>query len=129
MSKTVSLEGLGAAIADELTLYHTNVITAVDREAQLAAKELVSITKATAPRGHRGQFRRNISSKLKHKSNRGSTYVWYVKAPDYRLTHLLVHGHATRSGGRTKSNPFLANALASVLPKFTKNVEEALKNG
>lgn len=56
------------------------------------------------------------------------SYVWHVKAPDYRLTHLLVHGHATKDGGRTKGNPFLANALAQVLPEYERKVEEVLRN-
>ena len=54
-------------------------------------------------------------------------HIWYVKAPDHRLTHLLVHGHATRNGGRTKPDPFLHNALADVLPEYEKAVEEAVK--
>ena len=54
-------------------------------------------------------------------------YIWYVKAPDHRLTHLLVHGHATRNGGRTKANPFLKNALDDVLPEYERAVEEAVK--
>ena len=45
----------------------------------------------------------------------------------HRLTHLLVHGHATRNGGRTKANPFLKNALDAVLPEYERAVEEAVK--
>jgi hypothetical protein len=55
-------------------------------------------------------------------------FIWHVKAPDYRLTHLLVKGHATKDGGRTKANPFLQNALDQVLPEYEKEVEEAVKS-
>ena len=130
MAKTVKLEDLGAAIQEELTVYHRDVLERVDTLSAQAAKSLVKKTKATAPKGKRnGRYRKSISSKLVRKTDRGSTYAWYVKAPEYRLTHLLVKGHATRDGGRTKANPFLANAVDQVLPQYERDVEEALKNG
>ena len=55
-------------------------------------------------------------------------YIWHVKAPDHRLTHLLVHGHATRNGGRTKADPFLQNALDTVLPEYETAVKEAVQS-
>ena len=124
----VTVTGLGDAIRQTLTLYHQDVNEAIDECSKNAAKDLVKKTKATAPVGYRGSFKRNISSKQLTKSLNGSTYVWYVKAPDYRLTHLLVHGHETRDGGRTDGNPFLQNALDSVLPEYIRAVEEAVKN-
>lgn len=129
MAKTIKPGDIGAAIERELTLYHQDVTKKVDKLSESAAKDLVKKTKATAPVGARGSFKKNIASKQVVKGKRGSTYAWYVKAPDYRLTHLLVHGHATRDGGRTKADPFLQNAVDEVLPKYEKDVEEVLKNG
>lgn len=129
MAKTVKLEDLGDAIAEELTLYHSNVTERVNELSEQAAKELVQRTKPTAPVGARGSFKKNIASKQNKKSRNGNTYAWYVKAPDYRLTHLLVRGHETRDGRRTKADPFLQDAVDVVLPKYEKDVEEAIKNG
>lgn len=126
--KTVKIEDLGAAISEELTIYHTGIIEAQDAAGEKAIKELAKLTKATAPKD-RGEFRKAISSKRLEKTDRGSKHVWYVKAPHYRLTHLLVHGHAKRDGGRTKADPFLRKALDQVLPEYEKDVEEALQNG
>lgn len=132
MSEVIKIEALSDAIAGALDEYHENVITALDNASEQAVKDLVTLTKATAPTGNRGSYRRHIASKEVTRSlgkNRGKTFAWYVKPPDHRLTHLLVHGHATKNGGRTKSNPFLQNAMDQVTPKYINNVEEALKNG
>lgn len=118
------------ALGKLLDNYHQDVLDKVDEASEKAVKSLVKKTKATAPVGARhGQFKKNIASKRLEKTRNGSTYAWYVKAPDYRLTHLLVHGHATVKGGRTRADPFLENALAEVLPEYEKEVKEAIKGG
>lgn len=127
MAKSIKPENLGAALEKELTVYHQNVVERIEIVGAEAAKKLVKLTRATAPEGARKQFRRSIASKVLKKGLNGSTYVWYVKPPDHRLTHLLVHGHATRDGGRTKASPFLQNALEIVLPEYEKAVKEAVK--
>ena len=128
MAKTVKAEDLGAVIGEELTIYHQDVLDAVNAAGDKAIKALVKKTRATAPVGARGSFKRSISSKTET-GKRGNKYYWYVKPPDHRLTHLLVHGHVTKDGGRTKADPFLANALEEVKPEYERDVEEALKNG
>lgn len=128
MAKNIKPDALGRAIEQELTIYSKAVIEGLDKESADAVKKLVKLTKATAPKGARGSFKESISSKLLQKSSRGSKYVWYVKPPDHRLTHLLVHGHATKDGGRTKADPFLENALAQVLPEFENKVKEVIEN-
>lgn len=129
MAKTIKPVDLGAIIKQELTLYHQDVTQRINNLSKGAASKLAKLTRVTAPVGNRGDFRKSIASKLLKTGRGGDTYVWYVKAPNYRLTHLLVHGHATRDGGRTRGNPFLHNAVNEVLPEYEKNVEEALKNG
>ena len=128
MSRRVSLEDLGAAITDELTTYHKEVTDRVNEVTGTTIKELVKKTKATAPKGIRGSFKKNIASKVEDAGHGMKRGIWYVKAPDHRLTHLLVHGHATKDGGRTAGDPFLANALDQVLPDYEKEIEEAVRN-
>lgn len=127
MANTVKPDDLGAAIAKELEIYHKDVITRINQCSEEAVKALVKKTKATAPK-KTGRFRRNIASKVLEKGSRGDRYVWYVKAPDHRLTHLLVNGHEKRGGGRVKGDPFLQNALNEVLPAYETAIEEAVKN-
>lgn len=127
MAKTVKPGDLGKAIEEELTIYHKDVTERVNNLSAEAVKSLVKKTKATAPK-RTGSFRKNIAGKVLEKSPRGDKYVWYVKAPDHRLTHLLVHGHAKQKGGRVKGHPFLKNALDAVLPAYEQAVEEAVKS-
>lgn len=126
---TVTPDKLKRAIEQELTIYGEEVNESLREVTRHSMAKLVSLTKKTAPRGHRGTFRRNIAGDFAGlaKSSRTIRATWYVKAPEHRLTHLLVHGHATRNGGRTKPDPFLANALAEVLPEYEQAVKEALK--
>lgn len=126
MAKTVKPDKLGETLAKELGIYHEQITTRVNLCSAEAAKELVQKTKAKAPKKS-GDFRKAIASKLFKRSPGGDTYVWYVKAPKHRITHLLVHGHAKRNGGRVKGDPFLHNALEEVLPDYEKNIEEAIK--
>lgn len=129
MANGIQPEALGRAIEQELTVYHDKVVAEIDKAARKSARRLVEMTQASAPVGKRGKFKNSIASKQLEKTNRGSTYVWYVKPPDHRLTHLLVKGHATRNGGRTRANPFLTDAVDKVLPEFEQTVEDILKNG
>ena len=126
----------GAAMEQALELYAKDVQDGIIQVTEESMRDLVKKTKATAPKGRRqGQFKKNITADYQElrrvKKLRGRTIraTWYVKAPDYRLTHLLVHGHATKDGGRTRANPFLQNALDSVLPEYEKGIEEVLKHG
>lgn len=127
MANKVKPSNLGAAISHELTNYGAEILSKVDEVSKTAVKALEKETKATAPK-KTGNFRKSISSKLKEKTLFSSTYVWYVKAPYYRLTHLLVHGHALPDGSRTKGNPFLENALNHVLGEFERDLKEAISS-
>ena len=124
MSKRIKPEALGAAIRQELTTYHKGVVERTDDAGRRAIKKLEKLTKASAPVGDRGKFRRSITSQ-EIPGPRGATFVWGAKAPHHRLTHLVVHGHAKVNGGRTKGNTFLKNALDVVLPEYEKDVREA----
>ena len=127
MAKTIKPAALADALEQELTIYHKDVTERLHEAGADAVKKLVKLTKGTAPVGARGDFKRNITSKVLEKNDRGSVHVWFVRSPDHRLTHLLVHGHATKDGGRTEANPFLRNALDIVLPEYEQAAKEAVK--
>ena len=122
-----------------LTVYSEELNEKLRVITQESMKQLVKETKATAPRGRREKkdsYRQHISGDYRgtKKSSRGLkgqdvNAIWYVKAPDYRLTHLLIHGHATKDGGRTRANPFLQNARDRVVAEYEQKVQEAMQDG
>lgn len=129
MANTINPGDLSDAISSELKLYAKDIQERCAKAGEASIKELVKRTKATAPVGKRkyDHFKDSISYK-KFSERIGSTrYVWYVKAPNYRLTHLLVNGHQTRNGGRTRANPFLRNALDEILPQYEQSIKEAIQ--
>lgn len=123
---TISTDKLSAEIHRQLGLYQQEVLEAVNDAGARAIKKLVKLTRDSAP-VRTGRYYQAITSQTTNQPS-GNRYVWGVKAPHYRLTHLLVKGHPTSNGGRTNGDPFLANALDIVLPEYEKEVEEALKN-
>jgi len=128
MAKTIKPLEIGDAITKELETYRKKVVDRVNLASQEAATELVKRTKQTAPK-RSGAFRRHIACQESEQIPGGTKkFVWYVKAPHHRLTHLLVHGHAKKNGGRVKGDPFLENALNEVRPKYENALEEAIKN-
>lgn len=127
MAKTIKPADLGDAIQRELTTYSEGVAERVNAAGKTAAEKLRKLTKATAPVAS-GDFRKHIAVKEVDAGHGTKKYIWHVKAPDHRLTHLLVHGHATKNGGRTKGDPFLKNALETVLPEYEQAVKEAVQN-
>lgn len=135
----VQASDLSAVLEAQLSKYNQDVNEQLAEVVDQSITKLVKLTKASAPRGKReGQFAKNIAAdkrELKRAKSqmhaglhgRVVSATWYVKAPDYRLTHLIVHGHDKKGGGRTRANPFLKNAVDQVLPEYEQAVQEVFK--
>lgn len=129
MSKaTIKPSDLADALADQLGLYQEEVIEELNACGEAAVEELVKLTKESAP-DRTGAFKRAITYTATATPSGVKRFTWGAKAPEYRKTHLLVNGHEGPNGSRVPGDPFLENALDVVLPKYEKNVEEALTNG
>lgn len=122
----ITPDKLAKALGEELVFYHEDVLEKLRGATREALADLVRKTRKTAPK-QTGDFAKSIAGDFRGLA-RGNSRVeatWYVRAPHYRLTHLLVHGHQTPTG-RTRPDPFLENALDEVLPAYEAAIEEAL---
>lgn len=118
---------LGRDLGRILSTYSQEVTDRVNEAGQQSMRKIVRLSKANAPVGERGAFKRHIAMAEVPAARGAKRYVWHVKAPEYRLAHLLAHGHATVNGGRTRADPFLRNAVNAVLPEYEAAVEEAIR--
>lgn len=129
MAKSISPSELGAAITEQLTAYREGVVERINAAGKKAVKKLVALTRKTATI-RTGRYIRSIThAETVNPVTGDMEYTWGVKSPFYRLTHLLVNGHATADGGRTPGDPFLENALNTVMPEYEQDVEEAISDG
>ena len=127
MAKSIKPDQLAVALQEQLTIYRKEVTEGVNDAGREAMKKLIKLTKDNAPVGERGKFKKAIAMKEEDAGHGSKRFIWHVRAPEYRLTHLLAHGHLTRDGRRTKADPFLKNAVDLVLPEYEQAVEEAIK--
>lgn len=128
MTGIISVDQLSTAISEELENYNRSVIRGTKDEAKKAMDRLVRETKANAP-ARRPRYKNSITSRKEWESALGIGYIWYVKGSEYRLSHLLENGHATRNGGRTRAYRFIKNASDPILDDYVTAVEEVCKNG
>lgn len=127
MPKSIQPHDLGDAVKEMLTQYRKDVIERANAAGLKAVKKLVKQTKATVPKDQ-GDYAKSITYTKEDLFTGDTEYTWGAKAPHHRLTHILVHGHATLNGGRVDGHTFLEDALETVLPEYEKEVEEAINN-
>lgn len=129
MSKQlIQIGELNKAISGILEEYNAEVVSGLKLTTKQAMKDLVDISKDTAPVGGRAKhYRDSIASKTLSENDKGITKLWYVKGSDYRLTHLLNNGHALRDGGRYPGTNFLGKAVDTVVEQYLQKIEEVLQ--
>ena len=123
------IDNLSEAIMNELKLYSSGVNERVKEINDECMSEFVKDTKRDAPKGSRNKFYKNITSKTTYETQREKINTWYVKDPEYRLTHLIKNGHATRNGGRTRANDFISSNYEKMEKEYETKVKEAVENG
>jgi hypothetical protein len=126
----INVDELSEAINNALTEYNENVVIGLKKQTNRAMNDLVKNTKADAPVGKREKhYRDHITQRTESETKFGIEKMWYVKSPDYRLSHLLEYGHATRDGGRTKAYGFIKKNTDRIIDWYLPMIEEIIKNG
>lgn len=123
----ITIEELDEEISNVLTMYSDDITNQIKAATESSMKELVKVTKATAPVGRsKHHYRDSIKSKTVDNDYRKFSKLWYVDGSDYRLTHLLNDGHALRDGGRYEGTQFLDKAEDLVIKKYERTVEDII---
>lgn len=126
----IDIDQLAAEIARGLAEYSQDVVEKVNVSSEAVGKAAVKRLKQTSPkRPGSGKYAKSWAIKTEPEVGQPAKRVIHVKAPHYRLTHLLEKGHAKKGGGRVEGIPHIRPAEEEVIREFTREVEEAIKRG
>lgn len=126
MASTIDIDQLASEIAESLSEYSKEVVEKVDISSERAAKETVKNLKATSPK-KTGKYSKSWKKKTEKQPAQPNNHIIYNQ--EGWKTHLLENGHAKRGGGRVEGIPHIKPAEQQVIEEFTKEVEEAIRNG
>ena len=128
----INIDQLAAEIAKELSKYSQEVVEKVNISSEKVGKAAVKQLKRTSPRRPPpigGKYAKSWTMKTEKEFGQPHRRIIHAKAPHYRLTHLLEHGHAKVGGGRVEGKPHIRPAEEMVIREFMAEVEEAIKRG
>ena len=127
VADNITIDQLGEAIQAQLSTFETSVREGVKKAVDETMDELVKESKKNAQaRPGSGRYKRSIGAVVGENNMMSYSKVWRVKAPHYRLAHLLDKGHATRNGGQYSGNAHVTNAERHAVDAFQRRIEEVI---
>jgi len=124
----IKIDQLAGEIAKELAKYSQEVVEKVNISSEKIGKEAVKQLRQTSPK-KTGKYAKSWTMTTERAVGQPHRRIIHAKAPHYRLTHLLEHGHAKRGGGRVEGKPHIRPAEEMVIREFMAEVEEAIERG
>jgi hypothetical protein len=125
---TIKIDQLASEIAKELSKFSQEVVEKVNISSEKVGKAAVKQLKQTSPKRY-GNYAKSWTMKTEPEVGQPHKRIVHVKAPHYRLAHLLEYGHAKVGGGRVEGRPHIRPAEEEVIREFTREIEEAIKRG
>jgi hypothetical protein len=132
MPEKITIDAVPKAISDALAGYRTGAGAAVKRAVDRCAKEMDQEIRVNAVfRRGSGAYLKAFQLKTVFEDEQNKRVRWQVKAPHYRLTHLLEHGHRIvdrnhRLHGTTKPVPHIAYGEALAQRRLPELIEEEM---
>lgn len=126
-TNNISITKLSSEIQKILQQNAGKITDRVKILAKDTAEDLTKNTKRDSPVRTK-EYKKHITNKKIKETSTSAIYKWYVKDPEYRLTHLIANGHAKRNGGRVEGNFPLAKNVTEAEKKFVHGVKEIIKN-
>lgn len=123
---------LAAAIQKDLTLYSKSVTDGTKEAVKRISKEMLQNIKSDAKAsGFQGgaDYINAMALKNDYENANGIKKTWYVKAPFYRLAHLLEYGHATANGGRARAFPHIKKNEEQANERLEKEIKDIIRKG
>ena len=136
MSNVVSVDQFEKAINKYLNEYHEDINEDVRNVAKTITNEAKAELISKSPKSDHdvilkggevhtaGSYARGWTISTQTSKNVHTKKIW--NKTDYRLTHLLEFGHATRNGGRAKAIPHVRPTEEKYLKKFEKELEKEI---
>lgn len=123
----ITIDQLSDAIQARLDTFETSVREGVKKAVDESMDEMVKETKNTAQK-RTGNYKKKIGATVGEDTLMKYSKVWHVKAPDYRLAHLLNNGHALRNSGRYAGNQHVTDAANHAVESFQHKLEEVIRD-
>ena len=128
MAESINVDKLAAQIARELKMFSGEVVDKVNASSERVGKAAVKRLKQTSPKDS-GDYRKSWTMTTEKAVGQPHNRIVHARAPHYRLTHLLEHGHAKVNGGRVDPRPHIRPAEEEVIKQFVAEIEEAIERG
>ena len=128
MGKTIKPDELANTITQYLDIALEDYTKIMKEVIDETAQKVVEETKEHIT-FHDKVYSKSIALTDEFDTKRSKKKLWYVKAPHYRLTHLLEFGHVTRNGTtRSKAYPHVRYGQEYVTEHFADDLKEKIEN-
>ena len=128
-TRKVDPDHLGEAIDEILTEYANTVTKDVKSAVEATGKMAAETAQAYASRIGRGKYAKSIKAKTMSSTDFETSVTVY--STQYRIAHLLEHGHVVKVAGKvvgmTRAFPHFQPAEAMAEATLPKKVEQAIK--
>lgn len=132
MAKKVTPDQLGDVLNEIFAEYQGDIIETVNeatkKVAEAGANELKQRAKFSGIKG--SKYVNSFRADLLESSRLGNTYV--IRSTEYRLAHLLEHGHAIvvhgkRTGKRTKAYHHWSEVEQDVVKQYEQDIKARIQ--
>lgn len=131
-SRKVTPDNMGAALNEILTDYFEAVVKDTKSAVEATGELAVKTARTYASRIGKGKYAKSLT--MEKEADTGRVYMSAsvtIYSKQYRLAHLLEHGHVLKSHGRvvgaTRAFPHFAPAEALAEATLQKKIEQAIK--
>ena len=119
------MDDLTKQLLASMQQYSTEIQKDVETVLKKVGEEARNKVKAASPK-RTGKYKLGWKVDFQNRNGQISCVV-HQSGRNYRLTHLLEHGHKSRSGGRVKAQPHIAAVEEWAEREALKEIEKAVK--